>query len=946
MSKLASLPAAVAVIVIAGTSLLAAPEGLDSLSDDALMNELAARNLNTLLDRAFEVNKVPPAEQRGRRTLMALSRLADPNLKLTAAQRQKLINEIVSGIEPALPSINDPLLLMKQAVVLINSGVERDVNTLEYWGENTRTQAQLRPVVETVLKLLNRCGELARKQSEELANKITAPGSPAAAQYEQMERLAATAEYNAKMVEYYHALALDRSSPQRAKVCDDAFNYLKQFDLDENPDRNIVRTRMAKLAMAKGDFDTARQYFDLVTDGTTAERKNVQVQYEARYFAAVTELLRHNLGEAKKHLDALLAWQAASLPKDKASQDGADAAAAMLRYRIASLEAEKALDPASKKAADERAVAILTELMSRRPDLRAVIYEQLLPRLGEAGDLTSADPLLLRALIAKGEEQLHRAPGEDSPDAKVIERALDAAREVGARKLKGAVDEPLADSSALLIGFFLQKLDKPVEAAGAFLDYAEQFKNANPKNANLALDNAQAIIGPLRAGPRADEPEVVKAYERFLPVAINPPFDRKQFAFEHARRLQLNGSAAEAMKYFRLVPSGDPRLLDARFFEVVARKQQLDDLPAGVDRAPLLGEIQRLADEVSRAAADAVNQPGIDDKRRGNYRLMIARTALLAADLARREQKNPERAIALLKNFESSVEGAPNAPALAADAMLIRVQSYMAAGRYSDATQELVQLLNKTEGGQGAQIVYNLLEKLNTDFERAQAAGDADQMRVLAKNRAQLSGFLVDWAANNKDANIQRFTYRYKVFDADTQRLAAVLENDPAARKAGLAKALDRFRALEAPDNVALYKASLDANAVAEPDLYDPQVVFGIARIQYDLENWRDAADRFSRLIVQRKLGTPLNPVGEDGQTKFVDNDAYWEAVYKLIRCNLKLGTGVEESKSFLKQQYITWGNRVGGRKWKDAYEQLRREIIPDFDVGPTTTPASAASSN
>jgi hypothetical protein len=56
MSKLASLPAAVAVIVIAGTSLLAAPEGLDSLSDDALMNELAARNLNTLLDRAVDVN--------------------------------------------------------------------------------------------------------------------------------------------------------------------------------------------------------------------------------------------------------------------------------------------------------------------------------------------------------------------------------------------------------------------------------------------------------------------------------------------------------------------------------------------------------------------------------------------------------------------------------------------------------------------------------------------------------------------------------------------------------------------------------------------------------------------------------------------------------------------------------------------------------------------------
>jgi hypothetical protein len=53
----------------------------------------------------------------------------------------------------------------------------------------------------------------------------------------------------------------------------------------------------------------------------------------------------------------------------------------------------------------------------------------------------------------------------------------------------------------------------------------------------------------------------------------------------------------------------------------------------------------------------------------------------------------------------------------------------------------------------------------------------------------------------------------------------------------------------------------------------------------------------------------------------------------------------VDESKSFLKQQYITWGNRVGGRKWKDAYEQLRREIIPEFDpnaIPMTTAPAAS----
>src|SRR5947208_987314 len=76
----------------------AAGGGLDSLTDDRLMNELAARGLNSLLDRAFEVNNVPKAEQEGRRTLLALRQLSDPSAaKLTAKQRQELIRKVSAG---------------------------------------------------------------------------------------------------------------------------------------------------------------------------------------------------------------------------------------------------------------------------------------------------------------------------------------------------------------------------------------------------------------------------------------------------------------------------------------------------------------------------------------------------------------------------------------------------------------------------------------------------------------------------------------------------------------------------------------------------------------------------------------------------------------------------------------------------------------------------------
>src|SRR5262245_15717334 len=70
--------------------------GLDALSDEVLMNELASRGMTTLLDRAFEVNRVPRAEQEGRRSLLALRQITDKNAKLTARQRQELLAKVVA----------------------------------------------------------------------------------------------------------------------------------------------------------------------------------------------------------------------------------------------------------------------------------------------------------------------------------------------------------------------------------------------------------------------------------------------------------------------------------------------------------------------------------------------------------------------------------------------------------------------------------------------------------------------------------------------------------------------------------------------------------------------------------------------------------------------------------------------------------------------------------
>jgi hypothetical protein len=905
-----------------------AAEGLDSLNDDALMNELASRGLDTLLERAFDVDQIPPSERDGRRTLLALSRLGDPNSHLSIAQRQKLVNDIVAGIENALPSINDPNLLMRQAFVLITQGVERDVNTLEYWGENTHTQAELRPIVQTVIKILDRCAQLAKSQSDDIANSITSPNSPAVAKYEQLDRLAATALYTKSMVAYYLAISMDWADPQRYAVAGEAIDYLKQFDVPQNPDRCVVRNRMAKLAMAKADFDTARQLFTSVINDNGTPRPTIPQQYEARYFTAVTELLAKNPSAAQQDLDDLLIWQQQNLPADKTARDGAEAAAAMLKYRLLFLQADLAKTDDEKKHLGDQAVTALMDLLAKRPDLSAVIYSQLVPNLEQQIDVSKAQPLVLRALISKGEQETKKQ-ADEPVDTTVLERAIDAANEVVRRGTQSGIDQPTIDASQMLIPFFLKKLDRRIEAAVTFVDFAEKFKQINLSAATLALNNAQSLIGQLRAdADTRDDPKVTTVYLRFLPLAIGDPFDRKEFAFEYARRMQVNGNSAGAAKYFQIVPASDKRFMEARFLELVAMKQQIEDAPAdSPERSQTLSRIQTVAEQVQTQAKQRMN---VD---RAAAQSMLLRTSLLAADVARREQNDPQRAVQWLSGFENAAAGLPDSQSLIDEAMYIRVQSYMAEGKNDEATGELLQLLNKSEGGQGAQIVYNLLEKLNADFDRAQQAGDRKEMKLLAKNRAQLSGFLVQWAAGNKDENIRKFTYRYRVFDAETQRRAAELEDDSNAKTADLKLALQRYQALQSSENVQLYKDSLDAQAAAESDLYDPQVALGIALVSYDLGDFQSAADGLSKLLSQRKLGAAVINASENGQEKSVDNDRYWEAVFKLIRSNVKLGSNLDQAKSYLKTQYITWGDRVGGKKWKGQFDALRAELIPDFKI-------------
>jgi hypothetical protein len=169
-----------------------------------------------------------------------------------------------------------------------------------------------------------------------------------------------------------------------------------------------------------------------------------------------------------------------------------------------------------------------------------------------------------------------------------------------------------------------------------------------------------------------------------------------------------------------------------------------------------------------------------------------------------------------------------------------------------------------------------------------------------------------------------------------------------------LRDALAAFQKLRSPEMVELYRREAAGNPKVDPDYPHPNVLLGIGFAAFELGDYKAAQENLGRLVVDRKLGSAkLEKVDEKtGETRYVDNENYWEAWYKLLRSNVELykknkddpaaQAAFESAKTGLKRLYIP--GDVGGQKWKAAFDALRGEIIPDFDpkaLAPASQPAT-----
>lgn len=912
--------------------------------DEKLISELSRRELSTLRDYMFKKDNVKPEQQAAYLAVSSLKQLNDP--KLSRKQQQELINTIALGIDRVLSTMNDPTELMKLNTTLIVNGTARNLNVLEYFGENPKVQYQLRPIAEAISRVYDKAITVAQQRADKIANDMTASNqSSLAPQWEKMTQLVGLAKFNAANHKHSLALSIDRADPRRAIVAKEAITALTEYEAPEYEIQAAARVGIGKLNLDIGTPESLaaakKKFVEVITDPKGAWSQ----KFEAVYFIAVADVLGKDFTNARQDMAAAGQWLADYPPGNPDAQKGAEAALKMLEYRIFSAEAESSAGPAAHKS-NEQAIAALQELLAKRPDLQGIINEQIITRLPDEPNVGELNVLLLKAIVGRGNDEVIK-PADQQTDKKALAQAVAAAREIVRRSANDrtiTVDD--TDRSTLLLALFHARLGQDTEAANIFLDYIDKYK-VDRDRVTFAFESAMAAVARLKR----DQPNARAtndAYNRFLQIAVAPPFEKLEFAFEYGRLLlernidQMQGkyteaegermmaSAQKAAELFRKVPDANKRM-HARFFEMLAYDQMID--LAG-DKSPQVQpwteKIQSLAEELNSAVATEIsNNP--DQEARKRARMLKVRAALLVANLATddtspQRSKSLLRAVNLLSTFEKDAEGIPSATALIGRVLFIRVHALLSLGRTDEALQSLGKYLETRSGDEGVGIVTDMLEALNKEFEQAEHDKNDARMAELAGHRARVSGYLVQRVALSKNPELKKLLPQYRNFEAAALQKAALLEKDKAKRKEYLTAALKIFQqGLEAVPN-------------------DRGFQLAVALAQFDLEDYAAAKPVLVKMLDERLLGKPMiESEGPDGP-RSTPNNMYWEAMYKLLRSNIELSKAkdagsnqlVEDTTLKLKQLYVQWG-QPGGPRWSAKLDALRQEILPDWTPPPLT---------
>lgn len=935
-------------------------------SDDALISEAANLELKSVLDYLFEKNKVPPEDRDGYLVIPALAELDNP--KLTARQRQERLQRIAGGIARVIEVKKNPADLMKINNQLVTSGILKPVNLLEFFGETPKTQSQLRPIAEAVDRIYQQAYKLADEQSKALEAKMVnlAAQSQYAQQYERLENLKGLANYSRGVNSYPLAMSIDRADPKRAEAAKKGLEILAEYEDPEFKMQSSVRMTMAKLHMMIGDkaaVAEAKKKLDLVLKDKDAPWG---MKFEAVYFKALADVSGRDAATAKKSRDEATKFLKDSPGPNAEATKGAEAMMQMLDFRINATEAEL-LGPEKGKAANDLALKALEELQKKRPDLTGVINEQMMARLPENPDLTKLPVLLLRALVARGQDEIYKRE-EEKLDIKAMDQGIAAAKQIVERQKAGkdGLTEDDADKTHIVMAAMLQRSGKKLQAAHAFLDHVEQYKEKERRKA--AFDFAWSTVLEVRK-EFPGEPTTAELWNRFLPIATAPPFEVEDFfsdygrmllqrnqdlmkgAFSDAQRSKMIADAKKAAELFKKIQNPRAKML-VRYYELLAYNQLLDI--AGKDEK---GEVKfwvaradALAKEV-RSEADRLMSGGSDAEKK-TARSLKVNTTLLAVGLATHDttasrNETLQNAINMLANIEDEVKGLPGEVDLLSQALYMRIEYMMNLGKSEEALQSLSKYI-ETRGEESLQMLSRMIEELNTEFDLARNNNNTARMAELAGHQSTVSRFLVEQVSKSKNPKVAALLPDYRRFYANSLQKAAVLEKDEVKKRGYFDLALktltEDFNKLgNDPLDPDPEKALKQTSRLTKMEL-------DMALLHFELGNYEKSQPIFLKLLDGKKLGKPMIEQEVAGETKLVYNEVYWEVNYKLLETNLEIakklqgGNAADAEKMKqdailrLKNLFISF-KEPGGPRWSPKLETMLRELDPTWT--PPKEPAS-----
>ena len=915
--------------------------------DDKLLGELAARQLNGLLEFVFDKKSIPQ-EQRQAYVLPALLEMLSAKKNITPRERQEALAAVSAGIDRILSTVKNEEELANLAARLVMIGTANDINLLEYWGEDPKIQARLRPITEAIAKIYAKSIVAAEAKVGQLtgeierAKQVTRQLEDA---YNKAESLVLLGQYNSGFNQYMLALSMDKADKARIAACDKGIEFLSEFTDFETFKELAIRAQVGigKLHMTKGTkeaVEKARQEFKAVLDNKDAPW---EMKFEAIYFSAVAELVARDVKKAEAGIATVSKWLADNPPAADALKKGTDAAVEMLRFRLYSAQAEMAQGDAAAKA-NEQAIGVLQSLQKSRPELTSIINQQMIARLPDQPDVTKLNALLLEAMVARGYDEAQKEDAKQV-DKKALQQAVAAARELITRVGREKVTEENAANAVMGLGLFHSKLGMDVEAANAFVDYLEKYPT-NP-NVSYALDNAKVQLSKLNP-TSASPPDVRAVYERFLEFITGPRGQLKEFnlpyaillvrrnadiieaaSFNDESKKKLIADAAKASRLLQAAPAD--RKLYARFYEMLASEQIVELAPEAPEAAAWMARIVQLGDELNGLIATdlAKTTDPTEQARLGAYRvqstLRVAKMALRDKSAARKASL--EQAIKLLADIEPNVKVTPG---LLPTWLSMRVTALMSLGQAEAALGSLKSLV-ETQGEASLGIVVSMVEALKKDFDLAKAQKDRARQLELSGNIAALSKYMVDLARTSKNETIRKYLPDYERFQVNAIMTTASLEEDAGKRQALLKQALDAYQAL------------LKRN----PN--DKRLVLDIADVQFAAGDFAPARATYFQFLEKRWLGQGKVAETTDEGPVFKWNEVYWETMYKMLRSTAELlkqkapgfdDAVMQSTQDQLKRLYILWQNEPGGPKWQPEFEKLRQDILPDW-----TPPAPASSS-